>query len=161
VGRRLTYLVPGLADQDVLPELLGVETVEFRAGSEKPWLNRLLGWAGALRARTGHPRLERYTQPVRALSWMAGRFGKDRGAAMFEITGRVGASVETHRIALVADREGGRIPAVLAGMAVEQLLRGLVSSTGVVAANGWIAPEAFVDALTRRGLRILVSRLSS
>ncbi len=113
-----------MADLDVLPELFGVGTVTFKAGSEFPLLNRLLGGAAALRARTGHPRLEAYTSLVRGLSWLVGRFGNDAGGVIFEVTGRRGGMPQRQAIAVVGDRDGGRIPAVLAGMAVQELLAG-------------------------------------
>ncbi len=67
LGKRLTYLVLEMADLDVMPRLFGghgLETVEFKAGSERPFLNRLLGLAADLRVRTGHPQWERYTALV-------------------------------------------------------------------------------------------------
>jgi hypothetical protein len=66
-----------MADLTVLPALLGVGTVSFKAGSEWPTLNRLLGLAAALRARTGQPRLEALTWLVRGVSWLAGRLGDE------------------------------------------------------------------------------------
>jgi saccharopine dehydrogenase-like NADP-dependent oxidoreductase len=59
LGRRLTYLVLEMADLDWLPELFGAQTVEFKAGTEHSWLNRLLGLAATIRVKTGHPRWER------------------------------------------------------------------------------------------------------
>ncbi len=82
-----------MADLDVLPELFGVGTVTFKAGSEFPLLNRLLGGAAALRARTGHPRLEAYTSLVRGLSWLVGRFGNDAGGVIFEVVKDRGISL--------------------------------------------------------------------
>ncbi|MDQ3432827.1 MAG: hypothetical protein M3467_11540 [Actinomycetota bacterium] len=52
VGARRHYLVLEMADLDVLPELFGVGTVEFKAGSEFALLNRTLAVLAVLRART-------------------------------------------------------------------------------------------------------------
>jgi hypothetical protein len=129
------YLVLEMADLDVLPELFGVGTVTFKAGSEFPPLNRLLGGAAALRARTGHPRLEAYTPLVRGLSWLVGRFGKEAGGVIFEVTGRRGGRPQRQAIAVVAEDDGGRIPAVLAGMAVQELLAGRLATPSPISCS--------------------------
>jgi hypothetical protein len=154
VGRRLTYLVLEMADLDDLPRLFGVETVEFKAGCEHPLLNRMLGWAAARRARTGHPHWEKYTSIVRAVSWLAGRFGREEGGVVFEVSGTSGTAIATHRIAVMAETEGGRIPSVLAGMAVLELLQGRLSGRGLVDVHAWLTPERFIDGLACRGLRL-------
>jgi hypothetical protein len=157
LGKRLTYLVLEMADLDVMPRLFGeqgLETVEFKAGSERPSLNRLLGMAATLRIRTGHPQWERYTALVRAFSWLVGRVGKDEGGVIFEVRGLRGNTPKTYRVALVAARDGGRIPAVLAGMAAEKLLSGRLKGAGLVPVNGWIDSERLVTDLRKRGLQI-------
>jgi Saccharopine dehydrogenase NADP binding domain len=154
VGRRLHYLVLEMADLDVLPELFGVRTVTFKAGSEFPMLNRLLGGAAALRAHTGHPRLEAYTSMVRGLSWVVGRFGNDAGGVIFEVTGRRGDKPQRQAIAVVGKRDGGRIPAVLAGMAVQELLAGRLTAPGPVDLRSWLQTDRLIQGLLRRGLRL-------
>jgi hypothetical protein len=138
VGRRRHYQVLEMADLDVLPELFGVGTVTFKAGSEFALLNRLLGAAAALRARTGHPRLEAYTPLVRGLSWLVGRFGNDAGGVIFEVAGRRGGMPLRRAVAVVGERDGGRIPAVLAGMAVQELLAGRLAAPGVTDLRSWL-----------------------
>jgi hypothetical protein len=154
VGRRLHYLVLEMADLDVLPELFGVGTVTFKAGSEFPLLNRLLGGAAALRARTGHPRLEAYTPLVRGLSWLVGRFGNDAGGVIFEVTGRRGGMPQRQAIAVVAERDGGRIPAALASMAVQELLAGRLAAPGVANLRSWLPQDRLIQGLVLRGLRL-------
>lgn len=154
VGRRLHYLVLEMADLDVLPELFGVGTVTFKAGSEFPLLNRLLGGAAALRAHTGHPRLEAYTPLVRGLSWLVGRFGNDAGGVIFEVTGRRGGTPQRQAIAVVAEHDGGRIPAVLAGTAVQELLAGRLAAPGVADLRSWLPQSRLIRGLVRRGLRL-------
>jgi hypothetical protein len=157
LSKRLTYLVLEMADLDVMPRLFGeqgLETVEFKAGSERPFLNRLLGLAATLRIRTGHPQWERYTALVRAFSWLVGRVGKDEGGVIFEVSGLRGNTPQTYRVALVAARDGGRFPAVLAGMAAEELLSGRLKVAGLVPVNKWIGGERLVAGLRRRGLQI-------
>ena len=155
LGKRLVYLVLEMADADVLPEMFGVQTVEFKAGSEWALLNRMLSLAGSIRARTGHPKWERYTDLVRAISWAIGRFGKNRGGVVFEIGGRANGQPLTHRVAVVGEREGGRIPSVLAAIAVEEMLAGRLTGTGLLSLRDWIAPERLLEFLGERGLRVL------
>ena len=157
LGKRLTYLVLEMADLDVMPRLFGdagLETVEFKAGSERPFLNRLLGLAATLRVRIGHPQWERCTALVRAFSWLVGRLGKDEGGVVFEVSGSRGKIPQTYRLALIAARDGGRIPAVLAGMAAEELLSGIIRRAGLVPVNEWVDGERLVTGLRKRGLQI-------
>ena len=157
LGKRLTYLVLEMADLDVMPRLfgeMGLETVEFKAGSERPLLNRLLGLAATIRIHTGHPQWERHTALVRAFSWLVGRLGKDEGGVIFEVSGLRGKIPQTYRLALIAGRDGGLIPAVLAGMAAEELLRGGLKGAGLVPVNKWIDGERLVAGLRGRGLQI-------
>src|SRR5262249_23202199 len=148
------YLVLEMADLDLLPALFGAQTVEFKAGCEHAWLNRLLGWAAALRARTGHPHWERYTPFVRALSWLAGRVGRGGGGGLFVGSGTAGQASVTHRLAVVAETHGARIPSVLAGMAVAELLEGRLAGQGLVPVHAWLTGEQLVEGLTRRGLKL-------
>jgi hypothetical protein len=151
---RLTYLVLEMADLDLLPELFGVKTVEFKAGTEWPPLNRLLGAAARIRTLTGHPDWERFTPIIRAFSWLAGRLGKDEGGVIFEIGGlRQGAPI-TQRMAVVARRDGGLIPAVLAGIATARLLSGSLATKGIVPVHQWITSEELIRELQARGLEI-------
>ncbi|HEX6674151.1 MAG TPA: hypothetical protein VF486_03885, partial [Actinomycetes bacterium] len=154
VGRRLHYQVLEMADLDVLPELFGVGTVTFKAGSEFPLLNRLLGAAAALRARTGHPRLEAYTSLVRGLSWLVGRFGNDAGGVILQVTGCRGGMPRHQAVAVVGEHDGGRIPTVLAGMAVEELLAGRLATPGIADLRSWLPQDRLVQGLARRGLRL-------
>ena len=157
LGKRLTYLVLEMADLDVMPRLFGeegLETVEFKAGSERPFLNRLLGLAATLRVRTGHPQWERYTMLVRAFSWLVGRLGRDEGGVIFEVKGLRGKTPQTYRLALIASTDGGRIPSVLAGMAAEELLSGRLKGSGLMPVNKWIDSESLVTGFRKRGLQI-------
>jgi Saccharopine dehydrogenase NADP binding domain len=154
VGRRRHYQVLEMADLDVLPELFGIGTVTFKAGSEFPWLNRLLGAAAALRARTGHPRLEAYTPLVRGLSWLVGRCGNDAGGVILEVAGRRDGMARRQAVAVVGEHDGGRIPAVLAGMAVQELLAGRLATPGVTDLRSWLPPDRLIQGLVRRGLRL-------
>ncbi len=154
LGSRLTYLVLEMSDLDLLPELFGVGTVEFKVGTEWPFLNRSLGLAARTRAATGWPNWEKFTPLVRAASWLIGQFGKDEGGVIFEVRGSIGSSVVTRRISVVARRDGGLIPSVLAGIAVDRLLSGRLDTKGIVPVNRWIPPEELIWELENRGLEV-------
>jgi hypothetical protein len=143
-----------MADLDVLPALYGVGTVEFKAGSEHALFNRLLAGSAWVRARTGHPVLERFTPLVRGISWLGGRFGDEAGAAYFEVTGRTGGRIARRAIGVASARDGGKMPAVLAGIAVEELLGGRLATPGIVPLDTWIAAEHLIERLTARGLSV-------
>ena len=154
IGRRLTFLVLEMADLDMLPALLGVQTVSFKAGTEFSFLNRLLYMAATIRARTGWPPWERLTPLVRAFSWFVGRWGKDEGAVIFEVTGEQDGGTKKDMICLVAEQDGGLIPSVLASMAAGRLLDGSLSQPGLQPLTDWIPAEALCSGLLARGLKI-------
>ena len=154
LGRRLTYLVLEMANLDLVPELFNVHTVEFKAGTEHRFLNRLLGFAAAIRVRTGIPNWERFTTPVRALSWLFGRFGLDAGGVVFEISGRANELRRTDLISVIAEKDGGLIPSVLAGIAVQELLSGRINSAGLVPLDSWLSSNQLIVELLRRELKI-------
>jgi hypothetical protein len=123
INWRLEYLAIENADRDVLSREFGARRVEFKAGSEFPWLNRTLAIVAGSRAFTGFPRLDRWANPMRLfLKWL-GRFGTDAGGVLVEVMGtKVGQTI-TRQIALVADQNGERIPSLLATIAVGMLLK--------------------------------------
>lgn len=154
LGRRLTFLVLEMADLDLLPELFDVKTVEFKAGTEWAFLNRLLNMAAEFRKQTGYPNWESFTPVVRVLSWLMGRFGRDEGGVIFEITGVLNNSLVTHQVAVVARRDGGLIPAVLASIGVKKLVSGDIPTKGIVPLNKWISSDKLVKDLVDRDLEI-------
>jgi hypothetical protein len=154
LGRRLTYLVLEMADLDLLPELFAVQTVEFKAGTEWPLLNRLLGAAARIRTLTGHPDWERFTPMIRGFSWLAGRLGKDEGGVIFEVGVLLQGRPVTQRVAVVARRDGGLIPAVLASIATARLLSGSLTTKGILPIHRWITSAELVRELQARGLEI-------
>ena len=154
LGSRLTYLVLEMADLDLLPQEMGVRTVVFKAGSEWASLNRLLNLSARIRRRLGRPRWEKLTMPVRALSWLLGRLGKDEGGVIFSLTGRCHRRVLTHRIAITAGQDGGLIPAILASIAASRLSNGELGAGGLIPLNNWLPTAELLDELRGRGLEI-------
>src|SRR2546423_4822151 len=147
-----------MADIDVLPRTSGARTVEFKAGTEFPGVNRLLNLAARARMRFGWPRWERYTGLVRGASWFVGRFSRDEGGVNIEVVGCRGGTKLRQRLAVTAEHDGGRIPAVLAGIAAEEVLAGRLASPGIPPLDHWITGEHLIAALGRRGLSVWISR---
>lgn len=154
LGWRLEYLAIENADRDFLARECGAERVEFKAGSECPWLNRSLAAVSRWRALTGFPSFDRWANPIRiCLGWL-GRFGTDSGGVIVEVVGRKNGRVATEQIALVADREGERIPALLAAIAVGALLRGELTARGALPLSSWISTKQLFHEFHDRGLRL-------
>ncbi|GAA3383697.1 NAD(P)H-binding protein [Cryptosporangium minutisporangium] len=155
VGRRLVYQVYEMADLAVLAELYGAGTISFKAGTEHAGLNRLLGWAAAARARTGKPRrAERFTPVVRGLSWLAGRVGNEAGGFLVEVRGARAERPVRCALGMTAAVGGGRMPSLLAGIAVTELLAGRLTAPGPVALDAWLSPERAWAELAARGVAL-------
>ena len=150
IGRRLTYLVLEMADLDLVPEMFGAES-DFKAGCEWPWVNRALNGCAVLRARFGHPQLERWTALIRAFSWMIGRLGNEAGGVVIQFYGR-GPGLEL-AYAVTSPAHGGRIPSVLAGIAAERIVNGrMAGQTGVIQRQDWLTERELAQALAARDL---------
>lgn len=152
--KRLTYLVLEMADLDLLPDLFGVKTVEFKAGTEWGFLNRLLGTAAGIRKITGLPDWEKFMPIVRAFSWLMGRLGKDEGGVVFEIKGLVNESIITRQIAVTARKDGGIIPVILASIATKKLISGDLQNRGLIRLNDWISSEELLKEFADRNLDV-------
>lgn len=79
---------------------------------------------------------------------------KDENGVVFEIAGVQNGKAVTYRLAVVARRDGGFIPAALASVAAQKLLLGQLSQTGLIPIHRWISPHDLVDELRRRGLHL-------
>ncbi|MEU6369403.1 hypothetical protein ABZ876_27570 [Streptomyces sp. NPDC046931] len=152
VSRRLVHQVYETADLDALADLCGARTIAFKAGTEFTAVNRALGFFAALRARTGRPRATRRWNPlVRAVSWLVGRVGDEAGGFTVTVSGERGG-LPLRRLSMTARQAGGRIPSLLAGIAVDHLLAGRLHTTGLVPLHSWLAPHELRAALRDRGI---------
>ncbi|MFF4349238.1 saccharopine dehydrogenase NADP-binding domain-containing protein [Streptomyces sp. NPDC001530] len=155
VGRRLVHQVYEMADLDVLAELCRAGTIAFKAGTEFTAVNRALGLFAALRARTGRPRAtKRWTPLVRALSWLVGRVGDEAGGFTVTVSGEHGGRQVVRRLGMTAAQDGGRIPSLLAGIAVDHLLAGRLRTAGLVPLHSWLAPHELRTALRDRDISL-------
>lgn len=154
VGRRLTFRIHDMADVDLLPAIFGLDDVAFKAGSEWPMLNMLVGLAAQIRRRTGHPDWRRFTRPARTLSRLAGLFGREDGGVAFEVGGLRNGLESWESVGITVDRHGGQIPSLLASMATAEVLAGRYAQPGVADVSTWIDPEAWLDGMRSRGLTV-------
>jgi hypothetical protein len=154
IGRRLTYLVLEMSDVDLVPEFFGAESVDFKAGCEWPLVNRALNLCALMRSRLGHPQLERWTSPIRMLSWTIGRFGNEAGGVSFVFRGKRGGREAQLAYAVTGTTLGGRIPSLLASIAAQRILNGSLRRVGVVRRQDWLTGVELADALKLRGLEL-------
>ncbi|MEM7305147.1 MAG: saccharopine dehydrogenase NADP-binding domain-containing protein [Planctomycetota bacterium] len=163
VGRRRTYLAVDVADLELFPERFGARRVEFRAGSEFPWLNALLGLVARVRRRIGIPRLERWEPWARYAVGAVGQFGTRAGGLWVETTSEPDAAaspprpLRRRRYAVVSADRGAWIPALPAAILTARLLRGEAPPPGLAPPWTWGAPEAFAAELTARGFPVFLA----
>ena len=158
VGRRLTYLALDSPEVDLFPAAFGARRVEFRAGSEFPWLNRALAGLARLRRRLGRPRLERWERLARPAVGAVGRFGTEAGGLMVELRGRGEGAARRLRYAVVSGDRGADLPALPASILAAAAVRGEGPPPGLAAPWTWLTPERFARELVRRGAGVLASR---
>jgi hypothetical protein len=143
-----------VADFDLFPEWFGARSVEFKAGSEFAWLNRLLYWLARFRAVVGVPPIERLYPIFSPAIRLIGLFGVDSGAAMVEVSGVQAGREVKERVAVVAHSAGPRIAIAPAAIAAQSVLTGKLSATGPVRPHEAFDLEWFVQELQRRGLEV-------
>jgi hypothetical protein len=142
-----------MADADLVPELFGAES-DFKAGTEWPWVNRALNLCAGIRSRFGRPDFDHFTVPIRALSWLIGRFGNEAGGVIFRFRGYSQPDDAELGYAVSAVKNGGRIPSVLAGIAAEKILHGARLASGLVRQPDWISGSELANALQARELQL-------
>jgi hypothetical protein len=152
VGWRLQYLAIETAGLDAPSRDFEAQRVEFKAGSEFPWLNRSLAVVARLRALTGFPPLARLADAMRIFLKLLGRFGTDAGGVLVEIAGTKKSEMLTEQVALIAENHGERIPSLPAAIAVAALLRGELTARGAVPLSTWISRARLFEEFRRRGL---------
>jgi len=144
VGKRQGYLVD-VPDHEILPRLFGARTVEFRASSELPILNRCM--SVLQRTRRNWVSSSRLLQRAAGLlSWV----GHDWGAIGVEVSGAV-----VRRACIVADSHGERIAVMPASVMAVALSSG-VQRSGLISYTGWLTEEQLRRECEKRGFRLVV-----
>jgi len=148
IGLRRGYLVD-VPDHEILPELLGARTVEFRAGSELHLLNRCI----SLLRRTRRSWVEWsavFQRAAALLSWI----GHDWGALGVEVSG----SFSRRRISVIADSAGERIAVMPASIMASALLSG-APLHGLVPPTHWLTHKELRGECEKRGFRLVVEEI--
>jgi len=158
IGWRLQYLAIETADRDVFSREFGAQGVEFKAGSEFAWLNRSLAAVARLRPLANFLSLENRADPIRKCLKVLGRLGTSAGGVLVEVTGIRDGETVTQQIALVAKRQGERIPSLLAAIVTGALLRDELTARGSMRLSTCLPIERLFDELVRRGLRLWLKR---
>jgi hypothetical protein len=140
-GPRLACDFDG-AEHDLFPAWLGVRAVEVKVGFEMAAASRTFALMSRLRAGIG-PGAARWLARLGRLS----RSGTSGGAVMVELS-RAGGG--TRRAALLAAREGQRMAALPAVLAVEALAAGSAPA-GALLPHALLGAQGLVTALTREG----------
>ncbi|MDQ3432826.1 MAG: hypothetical protein M3467_11535 [Actinomycetota bacterium] len=70
------------------------------------------------------------------------------------MTGDIGGRVRREAVAVIDSDEGARIPIVLAGIAVSEVLAGRLSQSGVADLRTWVTEERLLTGLRERGLTL-------
>lgn len=139
VGPRTGRLVD-VADHDLLPELFGADSAEFRVAPEFALLGDALAALGAAGG------LRRFTGPLRlALAALSG-LGSDWGA-LGVAAGR--------RVCLVADSAGPTMAVMPAAVMARRILAG-DAPRGLVALERWLPRAELESECARRGFRLVV-----
>jgi hypothetical protein len=145
-GTRSVYTFDS-PDYDLLPELVGVESVGVKVGFER----RAATTAFALLARLSSGYGSRL---ARLLGWL-GRLapgGTSGGIVQVELFWKDGT---TRRAALLADGGGQRMAALPCVLAVRALDDGSATARGALTAYELLGAEALVRAVTAAGYRLL------
>lgn len=144
VGPRTGRLVD-VADHDLLPELFGAPSTEFRVAPEFASLGAVLAAAGAAGG------LRRFSGPVRlALAALSG-LGHDWGA--------LGVSAR-RRVSLIADSAGPTMAVMPATIMARRILAG-DAPRGLVPLERWLPRVEFESECARRGFKLVVEERES
>jgi saccharopine dehydrogenase-like NADP-dependent oxidoreductase len=147
VGKRRGYLID-VPDHEIFPEVFGVRTAEFRAGSELRSLNRCVSLLRILNLNW----VQWSTVLQRAsamLSWM----GHDSGAIGVEVKGTA-----TRRASILADFRGQRIAIMPSSIMVRSILSG-DQHRGLVSYADWFTEDQLRRECDDRGFRLIVETM--
>jgi saccharopine dehydrogenase-like protein len=147
IGKRQGYLVD-VPDHAIFPDLFKARTVEFRAGSELAFLNRVL----SLLRRTRHNWSNWASVFQRAAALFSG-LGQNCGAIGVEVKGWA-----HRRVSIIGESRGERLAVMPAAVMTSALLSGS-ATRGVTSFKDWITQDQLRNECTRRGFRLIVENL--
>jgi hypothetical protein len=150
MAKRWVYSVVDIADYFLQPIYFGVESVEFKIGSELDFLNRSLAAVRGFKRAFALRNTDWLVPISQALIYASSLFGTSQGGVMVEVSG------QNRRMSLcvLAAEHGEVIPALLPSLATQMLLAGEVSHRGIVRLPDWLPRKRLLKELTKRGLRL-------
>ena len=156
MGNRWVYLVVDIADYFLQPLYFGVETVEFKIGSELDVLNRALSALREFKELLGLKSVDWLLPMSKALIYAASLFGTSHGGVMVEVSGHREGIKGNISLGVFAVEHGEVIPAILPSVATQMILHGEIAAKGIVPLPDWLPSRRFVEELTKRRINISV-----
>lgn len=143
VGRRRVQIcdVPDLA---LFPQHFRAETVMFKAGVELPILNYALAVVGLIKRAVPIIGLPSLARPLVSMSKLFKPFGSLRGGCAVWVTDTAGKQKSA---ALVAHKNGPRIPAAPAILLARKVLSGGIVARGAFPCMGFLSLADFAEYL--------------
>ena len=148
IGRRRVQLCD-VADLDLFPACFGAEEVTFKAGVELRLFNDGLAVLGGLRMIWPGLKLEKLAGPLVRISRLFKGLGSYSGAVAVWVVGPAG---ETRSAALVARRDGPRIPTSPAVLLARKFLAGNPPPSGAYPCAGLLDLGELTDYLSPYGI---------
>jgi len=156
MGARWVYFVVDVPDYFLQTRYFGVQSVEFKIGSELDALNHLLSGLRAASQFLKAPNLHALVFPARLLIQIASLFGTSQGGMMVEVSSSEPGLSQTVAMCAFAAQHGEVIPAILPSIAAQLILKGHLNYGGVVPLNDWIPQRALVEELSKRNVTLAV-----
>ena len=147
IGRRLAYHF-ATPDAELFRADLGLDA-EFRVALEWAWLGRSSAALGRLARMLGPRRTTAFAGSLSRVSRPFARFGTERGIVQVELWNGDARRVTASAVA------GQRLVILPCALALESLLRGDLTASGVIHPAEWRPHDQLIADLQRRGVAIL------
>jgi hypothetical protein len=152
VGRRRVQLCD-VPDLELFPRLFEANSVVFKAGVELTLFNHAIGALARLRRLRPSLNLPALARPLVTLSKLFKALGTWHGSCAVWLSDDTG---QERQLALVAPRNGPRVPTAPAVLLVRKILSGHVPALGALPCIGLINLAEFADYLAPFGIFIVL-----
>jgi NAD(P)-dependent dehydrogenase (short-subunit alcohol dehydrogenase family) len=151
VGRRRVQLCD-VPDLELFPRLFGADSVVFKAGVELTLFNRAIGALAQLRRLYPSLNLPALAPPLVRVSKLFKSLGTFHGSCAVWVTGDTGPE---RALAVVAPRNGPRVPSAPAVLLARKLLGGGIAARGAFPCVGFIGLAEFAEYLAPFGIFVV------
>jgi saccharopine dehydrogenase-like NADP-dependent oxidoreductase len=151
VGRRRVQLCD-VPDLELFPQLFEAESIIFKAGVELTLFNYVISLLAHLRKLRPALHLPALAAPLVTLSKLFKGLGTFHGSFAVWVTDVAG---QEKALALVASRNGPRVPSAPAVLVARKLLCGDIPAYGAFPCVGFISLAEFADYLARFGIFVV------